>query len=220
MDMNPASKWDLKKTEKALTTTDPFIRLKQLKKFLLGVQVAGHKDARRGIIQNEDSRNTLLIEGYGLKYCMTTDGVNGLHTSTNSVMETRAVLGIEAARATIIREISEVMRDLNIDVRHIQLLADVMTYKGEVLGITRFGLAKTRDSILQLASFERGPEHLFQAGAAAMSDPINGLSECIIMGKPVKVGTGVIGVLRRIDAPVGGRKTVFEDAWNDVQCTR
>ena len=41
---------------------------------------------------------------------------------------------------------------IDIDPRHMQLLADTMTYKGEVLGITRFGLAKMRDSVLQLAS--------------------------------------------------------------------
>ena len=81
-------------------------------------------------------------------------------------MEAREVLGIEAARTTIITEISEVMKDMGIDPRHMQLLADVMTYKGEVLGITRFGLAKMRDSVLQLASFEKTADHLFDAGGA------------------------------------------------------
>lgn len=44
---------------------------------------------------------------------------------------------------------------IGIDPRHLQLLADTMTYRGEVLGITRFGIAKMKDSVLMLASFEK-----------------------------------------------------------------
>jgi DNA-directed RNA polymerase III subunit RPC1 len=69
-----------------------------------------------------------------------------------------------------------------------QLLADVMTYKGEVLGITRFGLSKMRDSVLQLASFEKTPDHLFEAAAGMKSDKIEGVSECIIMGQTMTCG--------------------------------
>ena len=41
---------------------------------------------------------------------------------------------------------------MSIDKRHIMLLADLMTYRGEVLGITRHGLAKMKESVLMLAS--------------------------------------------------------------------
>lgn len=146
-------------------------------------------------------------------------GVNGLHTTTNNVMEARDVLGIEAARSTIIKEISEVMKDMDIDPRHMQLLADVMTYKGEVLGITRFGLAKMRDSVLQLASFEKTADHLFDAGGAGRTDLIEGVSECIIMGKTVGLGTGAMEVVRKLnfyEGQIGSRKTVFEDAWTEL----
>ncbi|KAK3096409.1 DNA-directed RNA polymerase III subunit C1 (rpo31), partial [Teratosphaeriaceae sp. CCFEE 6253] len=105
-------------------------------------------------------------------------------------METRDVLGIEAARTTIIAEIGAVMGGMDIDPRHMQLLADVMTYKGEVLGITRFGMAKMRDSVLQLASFEKTPDHLFEAAVKGKTDGIEGVSECIIMGQSMRIGTG------------------------------
>lgn len=45
-----------------------------------------------------------------------------------------------------------VSHGMSIDVRHVMLLADLMTYKGDVLGITRFGLAKMKESVLMLAS--------------------------------------------------------------------
>lgn len=221
VDLDPASKASLTKTEAAATSTDPFLRLKHLKRVLPDIQVLGHPHAHRAIIRKDDSstKNTLLVEGYGLKECMTTQGVDGHRTSTNNIMEMREILGIEAARFSIIKEISEVMSDMDIDPRHMQLLADVMTYKGEILGITRFGMAKMRDSVLQLASFEKTADHLFDAGGQGRSDKIEGVSECIIMGKTVRLGTGAMEVVRKMnfyEGQIGPRKTAFEDAWSDI----
>ena len=75
------------------------------------------------------------------------------------------------------------------------LLADVMTYKGEVLGITRFGMAKMKESVLMLASFEKTVDHLFDAAIHGRSDKIVGVSECIILGTPVFIGTGAFKLL-------------------------
>ncbi|KAI1624964.1 DNA-directed RNA polymerase III subunit C1 [Exophiala viscosa] len=159
----------------------------------------------------------VMVEGYGLRYCMNTEGVDAYHTQTNSVVETLQVLGIEAARSKIILEIQEVMKSLSIDPRHMALLADVMTYKGEVLGITRFGLAKMRDSVLQLASFEKTADHVFDAGIAGKVDKIEGVSESVIVGKTMNIGTGSVEVVRYLNVDgkdKGKRPTVFEDAWN------
>ncbi|KAJ5197811.1 DNA-directed RNA polymerase III subunit RPC1 [Penicillium cinerascens] len=221
IDLDPASKQGLSKTEIAATSVDPFLRLKHLKRMLPNIQILGHPQAHRAIIRTDETSttNTLLVEGYGLRACMNTMGVNGLQTTTNNVMEAREVLGIEAARSTIVTEISEVMKDMDIDPRHMQLLADVMTYKGEVLGITRFGLAKMRDSVLQLASFEKTADHLFDAGGAGRTDLIEGVSECIIMGKTVGLGTGAMEVARKLnfyEGQIGPRKTTFEDAWSQL----
>lgn len=56
--------------------------------------------------------------------------------------------------------------------------------QGEVLGITRFGVAKMKDSVLMLASFEKTTDHLFDASAYGKTDSIAGVSESIIMGNP------------------------------------
>ncbi|KAK4503760.1 hypothetical protein PRZ48_004675 [Zasmidium cellare] len=183
-----------------------FVQLHTLKRRLPEVVVKGYPDAQRAIIKKDDKADStgrepisVLVEGYGLKACMTTEGVDGYRTKSNNVMECRDVLGIEAARKTIIDEISSVMGGMDIDPRHMQLLADVMTYKGEVLGITRFGLAKMRDSVLQLASFEKTPDHLFEAAAKMKKDDIEGVSECIIMGQSMSVGTGAMKVVRPLN---------------------
>ena len=97
-----------------------------------------------------------------------------------------------------------------------ELLADVMTFKGEVLGITRHGLAKMRDSVLQLASFEKTPDHLFDAAAGMKTDAIEGVSECIIMGQSISVGTGACRIVRRLgvtDWQLAQKPTLFENAW-------
>ena len=124
---------------------------------------------------------------------MGTTGVVGKQTTSNHVMEVERILGIEAARSTIISEIRYVMTSygMSIDNRHTMLLADCMTYKGEVLGITRFGIAKMKDSVLMLASFEKTTDHLFDAALHGRVDQVEGVSECIIMGIPMPTGTGL-----------------------------
>ncbi|KZZ90018.1 DNA-directed RNA polymerase III largest subunit [Ascosphaera apis ARSEF 7405] len=221
VDQTPLSKMKLSKTEEIATGGDPYIRLKHLKRILPEIQLVGHPQITRAIIKSDEKTgiNTLLVEGYGLRDCMTTDGIVGTATRTNNVMEAKEVLGIEAARSTIADEISLVMKDMDIDPRHMQLLADVMTYKGEVLGITRFGLAKMRDSVLQLASFEKTADHLFDAGGQGRTDLIEGVSECVIVGKSVSLGTGSMEVVRALnfyEGELGMKKTIFEDQWNDL----
>lgn len=203
------------------STSDLLLRVNYLRRMLPTVAISGYPDASRAIIQtSENLEHTVLVEGYGLKQCMTTEGVIGTQTRTNNVMEARDILGIEAARTTIAKEIGEVMGDMDIDLRHMDLLADVMTYKGDVLGITRFGLQKMRDSVLQLASFEKTADHLFEAAAGMKTDRIEGVSECIIMGQTMTIGTGSFNVVRRMglsEFDLDQKPTLFEEAWANTQ---
>ncbi|KAH9875596.1 hypothetical protein IAQ61_003060 [Plenodomus lingam] len=200
-----------------------FERVQHVKALISDVVIKGYPDCTRAIIKKDSSPNAqgeyecqLLVEGYGFRECMTTPGIEPYKTKSNHIMEVRTVLGIEAARATIVREIGDVMGNMDIDPRHMQLLADVMTFKGDVYGITRFGLQKTRDSVLQLASFEKTPDHLFEAAARGKTDTIDGVSECIIMGQSVKLGTGAMQVVRPLGLKkhhLQEKKLMFEDGW-------
>ncbi|GAB7350023.1 hypothetical protein MBLNU459_g0697t1 [Dothideomycetes sp. NU459] len=201
--------------------------LQDLKRILPAVVVKGYPDCARAIVKKDDKPDStgrepvsVLVEGYGLRACMTTEGINGVKTRSNSIMEVKDVLGIEAARKTIIDEISSVMGGMDIDPRHMQLLADVMTYKGDVLGITRFGLAKMRDSVLQLASFEKTPDHLFNAAVGMKCDRIEGVSECIIMGQSMGIGTGAMKVVRKLgvtEKDLGRKTSAFERAFKTLK---
>ncbi len=178
-----------------------FYRVQALKRVLPGIVVKGLSEVARAVIaiRDKDNKKELLVEGYGLKEVMATDGVIGTKTATNHVLEVAQTLGIEAARGSIIREIEYTMgsHGMSVDPRHFQLLGDVMTYKGEILGITRFGLAKMRDSVLQLASFEKTTDHLFDAAFYMKKDLIEGVSECIILGQTMTIGTGSFKVTKK-----------------------
>lgn len=105
---------------------------------------------------------------------------------------------------------------MTIDHRHVFLLGDIMTSKGEVLGITRFGISKMKDSVLSIASFEKTTDHLFEAALYSKKDGIVGVSEQIIMvsfyfiekeklvliclvsqGLPMSIGTGLFKLIQK-----------------------
>ncbi|XP_026193034.1 DNA-directed RNA polymerase III subunit RPC1 [Cyclospora cayetanensis] len=183
-----------------------FFQLQALKAGLLEVVLSGYKDVKRGVIKHEEVKGpdgnvqhvySLAVEGYGLRDVMGTPGVRAVNVTSNHVMEVAQILGIEAARQVIITEIRKCMDaySMDIDCRHMTLLGDVMTFRGEVLGINRFGIQKMRASTLVLASFEETNEHLFEAAVHHRSDPVKGVSECIIMGKPMALGTGSFDIL-------------------------
>lgn len=121
------------------------------------------------------------------------------------MIEAERYLGIEAAREQIIQEVKKTMgaHGMSIDARHTMLLADCMTYKGEVLGITRNGIAKMKDSVLMLASFEKTTDHLFDAALHGRTDHISGVSESIIMGIAMPTGTGLFKIRQRVEAKEG-----------------
>lgn len=186
-------------TTKDIQENDVFYKMQQLRRAIPGIVVKGLPDISRAVINiRDDGKRELLVEGYGLRDVMCTDGVIGTKTVTNHVLEIFNVLGIEAARSSITNEINYTMSNhgMSVDPRHIQLLGDVMTYKGEVLGITRFGLSKMRDSVLQLASFEKTTDHLFDAAFYMKKDKVEGVSECIILGQTMSIGTGSFKVVQ------------------------
>src|SRR3569833_3921820 len=143
LDISAQKKASRAKAAPAEETSDLLLKVNLLRRLLPTLAISGYPDANRAVIQtSEDETHEVYVEGYGLKDCMNSEGVIGTRVSSNNVMECCDILCIEAARKTIAVEIAKVMREMNIDPRHMELLAVVMTYKGEVLGITRFGMSK------------------------------------------------------------------------------
>uniref|UniRef100_A0A2R5LGD7 DNA-directed RNA polymerase subunit n=1 Tax=Ornithodoros turicata TaxID=34597 RepID=A0A2R5LGD7_9ACAR len=197
--------------------TSLYYAVQTLKEQLPHVVVRGIPTTSRAVIHADAGLLThyrLLVEGDGLREVMATYGVCGTKTTSNNTAEVEKTLGIEAARSTIIREIGVTMEShgISVDKRHLMLLADLMTFRGEVLGITRHGLARMKESALMLASFERTADHLFDAAYYGQVDDVVGVSESIILGVPMGVGTGFFQVLHKVDwsVPKAPRSLVFD----------
>jgi hypothetical protein len=78
------------------------------------------------------------------------------------------------------------------------MLLVLMLWAGwNILGITRYGIAKMKSGVLMLASFEKTSEHLFNASYSGREDKIEGVSECIILGIHMQLGTGILKVRQR-----------------------
>ncbi|BAM41903.1 DNA-directed RNA polymerase III largest subunit RPC1 [Theileria orientalis strain Shintoku] len=182
-------------------THHQFFQQNTLVTSILQLVVAGCKEVKRAVIKRENTaagpNYQIAVEGYGLKEVMGADGVLWSSVKSNHVFEVAEVLGIEAARSVIISEIQKCMDAYSIDIdgRYMKLLADVMTFKGQVIGINRHGIRKMRSSTLMLSSFEQTNDHLFDAAVHHRKDPIKGVSECIIMGKPISLGTGSFDIM-------------------------
>ncbi len=166
--------------------------------------VMGIKEIRRVIIRKEDDEYVLYTEGSNLKKVMKVPGVDFTRTLTNDVYEIYEVLGIEAARNAIIKEALETLEEqgLEVDARHIMLVADVMTADGELRQIGRHGVAGEKQSILARAAFEMTVNNLLDAAVKGEVDYLRGITENIIVGQPIKLGTGDVELVLKM----GGKR--------------
>lgn len=153
----------------------------------------------------ERIKRALLLKGKDGKYFIRTDGsniaamlkhpkVDTQRVYTNDVKEVERVLGIEAARTCLVREIKQVLdlQGLSVDVRHCMLLADAMTMDGEVKSIGRHGLSGEKAGVLARAAFEETIKHLISASTGGEEDRLIGVTENIIVGQTVPIGTGLV----------------------------
>ncbi len=142
----------------------------------------------------------IITAGSNLKKVFELDFVDQARTRTNDIYEIADVLGIEAARAAIIDEVFKVIgaQGLNVDIRHIMLIADTMCSIGQIKGITRYGIVSEKSSVLARASFETPIKHLINASLAGEVDMLNSVVENVMLNQPVPVGTGLPGLVTRV----------------------
>ena len=115
-------------------------------------------------------------------------------TTTNHVHEIAKTLGIEAARNVIIHEAMSVLEEqgLDVDIRHVMLVSDIMTSTGEVRQIGRHGISGEKSSVLARAAFEITVPNIVDAAIKGESDPLRGVTENVIVGQSIPIGTGLV----------------------------
>ncbi|MCL7414939.1 MAG: DNA-directed RNA polymerase subunit A'' [ANME-2 cluster archaeon] len=178
---------------------ESYRELLQLSKNVENIIIKGVKAINRVVISKDDilDEYVLYTEGSALKQTLVFDGVDTTRTNTNNINEVFEVFGIEAARNSIIKEATDTLREqgLTVDVRHIMLVSDIMTVDGEVKAIGRHGISGEKASVLARAAFEVTVNHLLDAGLRGDVDELRGVTENVIVGQPIKLGTGHIKLM-------------------------
>ncbi|MDP8011545.1 MAG: DNA-directed RNA polymerase subunit A'' [Thermoplasmata archaeon] len=183
-----------------ITLQDPsYKKLYLISEDIKNLLVSGIKGIERAIVKYEESIGEYKIytQGSNLKSVLELEGVDHRKTYTNDIMEIYEVLGVEAARNAIIDESIKTLEEqgLSVDVRHLMLVADMMTFEGNVEAIGRHGIAGKKSSVLARAAFEITSKHLLQAGLLGESDELRGVAENIIVGQPITLGTGAVNLI-------------------------
>ncbi|MEM4732370.1 MAG: DNA-directed RNA polymerase subunit A'' [Desulfurococcaceae archaeon] len=187
-------------------------KIERLRTRVLQTMVKGVKGIKKTIIQRRGDEYVIIAEGSNLEEVMKIPGVNWRKIYTNNIHEVEKVLGIEAARMAIIKEIKNTLDDqgLDVDIRHIMLLADIMTWTGHIRQIGRMGIAGEKPSVLAKATFETTVQKLVESAFAGEEDKLLGITENIIIGQIVPVGTGIVQVFMNprtsVENEYGGEK--------------
>ncbi len=184
-----------------ISLDDPsYKKLLDVNETLKEIKVKGIDGIKRIIIRNEPNEGYVIYsEGSNLEKVLEVEGVDPYRTTTNDIQAVGRTLGIEAARNMIIQEAYNTLMEqgLNVDLRHIMIVADVMTADGTIRAIGRHGVSKEKESVLSRAAFEITVSHLLQASRRGETDKLGGVAENIIVGQPVNLGTGAVELVMK-----------------------
>ena len=190
-----------------ISLDDPsYKKLLDVNETLKEIKVKGIDGIKRIIIRNEPNEGYVIYsEGSNLEKVLEVEGVDPYRTTTNDIQAVGRVLGIEAARNMIIQEAYNTLMEqgLNVDLRHIMIVADVMTADGTIRAIGRHGVSKEKESVLSRAAFEITVSHLLQASRRGETDKLGGVAENIIVGQPVNLGTGAVELVMKREQKKG-----------------
>ena len=180
------------------TSDEPsYKKLQVMYDAIKNAKIKGIDGINRAVLSKTEGSWKIITEGSNLKEVLKVEGVDADHVMTNSILEVADVLGIEAARNSIIREAMGTLGEagLDVDIRHIMLVADLMTNDGYVKAIGRHGVSGKKSSVLARAAFEITAAHLLHAAMVGEVDHLEGVTENIIVGQPVTLGTGAVNII-------------------------
>jgi len=171
--------------------------LQKMKTKVLDSHIKGVKGVKQVIVTQKQSDWVITTLGSNYSKLIEVPGIDITRTKTNNIHEIEKVLGIEAARGAIIEETMATLEDqgLNVDIRHIMLVADVMTADAKIKAIGRYGVAGSKGSVLARANFEETMKHLTNAATGHEIDHIESVVENVMINKVVPIGTGMFDVI-------------------------
>ncbi|KAL0179545.1 hypothetical protein M9458_024987, partial [Cirrhinus mrigala] len=160
-------------------------------------------DNKKKIIITEEGEFKALQEwiletdGVSLMRVLSEKDVDPVRTTSNDIVEIFTVLGIEAVRKALERELYHVISfdGSYVNYRHLALLCDTMTCRGHLMAITRHGINRQDTGPLMKCSFEETVDVLMEASSHGECDPMKGVSENIMLGQLAPAGTGCFDLL-------------------------
>jgi DNA-directed RNA polymerase II subunit RPB1 len=184
---------------------DDLNKLKTLQNKLLSTTAVRGIPGLRSVTYTKISDLTELRDGkYNTfdQYIMVSDGSNFMDVLThpdvdptrvysNNVHDMYANLGVEAARATLLKEITTLFAESgsSVNYRHVSILIDRMCHKGALMSIDRYGIQKNDIGPLAKMSFEQTEDISLRAAIFGERDPCLGISAKVMLGAPIKAGT-------------------------------
>ena len=172
-----------------------------LKNKLLNTRIKGVPDIERVTIVKQNEEWVIQTAGSNLSKIIYVEGLDLSRVTTNNVYEIWQTLGIEAARTALVREVTNTLEEqgLEVDIRHIMLVADLMTSKGYLQQIGRHGIAGTKTSVLARAAFEITVPTIAKASMEGQTEALKGVTENVIVGATVPVGTGMVDLYMKVN---------------------
>tara|TARA_Y100000310_G_scaffold29912_1_gene28422 strand:- start:241 stop:1386 length:1146 start_codon:yes stop_codon:yes gene_type:complete len=171
----------------------------KMKEKIKTLVIKGIKGISQVLPVKRNNEFIIITAGSNLKKILPMPFVDETRTVSNNIFEIEDVLGIEAARQAIIEEVYKVIENqgLNVDIRHLMLVADTMCASGKIQGVTRYGTVKEKVSVLARASFETPIKHLIEASLYGETDHLKSVVENVMLNQPVPVGTGMIKLVTK-----------------------
>ena len=171
-----------------------------IKNKVLGTTVKGVPDIKRVTLVQQDGEWVIQTTGSNLAKIFEVEGIDKKSVTTNNVFEIVATLGIEAARNALIYELNHTLSDqgLEVDMRYIMLVSDLMCSKGYMQQIGRHGIAGSKDSVLARAAFEITVPTLAHAALQGEIEELKGVTENVIVGSNIPVGSGTVDLYMQV----------------------
>jgi DNA-directed RNA polymerase subunit A" len=177
--------------------------MQKLREKILKKVVKGIRGVKRGLLTPIDDNKEWVIktEGTNMQGVIQIDGVDSSRTISNHIHEIEKLFGIEAARNMIIYEAQKVLEQqgLDVDLRHLLILADLMCHSGTIQSIGRHGISGSKSSVFARAAFEVTVNQLLDAGLYGEEERLLGIPENVIIGQVAKIGTGSVQVMFDLD---------------------
>jgi DNA-directed RNA polymerase subunit A" len=198
---------------KSTSKEDDLNNVYKLKEKLQDIYVNGIKGITQVFPVKIGDEYIIVTAGSNLKDIFKLEFVNPDKTTTNDIFEIEKILGVEAARQATINEVAKVIDEqgLNVDIRHIMLVSDIMTTSGTVLGVNRYGIVKEKPSVLARASFETPIKHIINASQSGEVDYLRSVIENVMINQVVPVGTGLTRLAVKVEKKSSKKKDKDKD---------